>query len=114
MNVNENVMITAEGGKSAPSGREELDDNMTKGKFVNVLKDIDDSEMLDEFFKAQRRRLKNEGLPEQFLRMHDHEFRTYMGAVLEHHSDWEAWLTRLLEVSCSHENMTSLWTYIFE
>ena len=49
MNVNENVMITGEGGRSSPSTSSsfilELDDNMTKGEFVNVLKDIDDSEM---------------------------------------------------------------------
>ena len=37
-----------------------------------------------------------------------------MDAALEHHSDWEAWLRRLLEVSRPHENMTSLWTYIFK
>ena len=60
---------------------------MTKGEFVNVLKDSNNSEMLNEFLEAQRRRLKNERLPEQSRRMHDYEFRTYMDVVLEHHSD---------------------------
>ena len=59
MNVNENVIISGEGGKSFPSTSSsfilELDDNMTKGEFVDVLKEIDDSEMLGEFLKAQRR-----------------------------------------------------------
>ena len=41
---------------------------MMKGEFVDILKDIGDFEILDEFLEAQRRKLKNEGLPEQFLR----------------------------------------------
>ena len=78
MNANENVMIAGEGEKSSPTILSwfilELDENMTKGEFVNVLKDINGSEMLDEILEAERRRLKNEGLSEKFLRMHDYEF----------------------------------------
>ena len=50
MNMNENVMITGEGEKSSPTTSPgfilELNNNMTKGEIVNVLKDIDNPEML--------------------------------------------------------------------
>ena len=88
-----------------------LNDDLTKGEFVDVLKDMADCGLLSSFLKAQQMRLRTEGLQRQFLRMDACEFQTSMNIELDDHSDWETRLTGLLEVTQDYELVAPLWAY---
>ena len=59
-----------------------LNDDLTKGEFVNASKDMG-------VLEAQQMGLRNEGLQRQFLQMDVCEIQTSINLELNHHSDWE-------------------------
>ena len=91
-----------------------LNDDPTKGKFVNVLTGISDYQLLDSFFKTHRTRLKTKGLQGQFLKMDVCKFQTLIKLKLNNHSDWDKWLARLLEVTQDYALVPPLWIYSYK
>ena len=66
-----------------------LDDDITKGTFVEILKEIGTDQLFNQFYESQRVRLKTEGLQGQFLKMDVSKFYTRMKIKLNTHADWE-------------------------
>ena len=99
MNMFQNVTIAVKGEKTSstksPKLIMKLNNDRTKGEFVDVLKDIGDYKMLNSFLEAQRKRLKTEGLQGQFLKMDACEFQTSMNIELDTHPSRETWLKRI-------------------
>ena len=55
-----------------------LDDNITNGAFVKILKDLGNHQLFNQFYDSQRVRLKMKGLQGQFLKMDVAKFQSPM------------------------------------
>ena len=64
-----------------------LDNDVTKGVFVEILKEIGDHQLFNQFYDLQRVRLKTKGLQGQFLKMDVSKFHTLMKIKLNTHAD---------------------------
>ena len=71
------------------------DSNLTKGKFVQILKQLNDPELFELFFQSQRLCLKTKGLIGQFPKLDVSKFQGLMKVKLNIHSDWNRWLSKL-------------------
>ena len=71
-----------------------LNDDVTKGAFIEIVKKFRTHQLFNHFYKLQRVRLKG-----QFLKMDVSKFYTLMKIKLSTHADWDRWLSRLLEVT---------------
>ena len=91
-----------------------FNDNLTKGKFVKILKQLDDLELFELFFQSQRLRLKMKGLTGQFSKMDVSKFLGLMKTKLNVHSNWNRWLSKLLEVTQDHALVLPLWIFSYE
>ena len=91
-----------------------LDENVTKGAFVEILKEIGDHQLFSQFYDSQQIRLKTKGLQGQFLKMDVSKFQSLMKIKLNVHADWERWLTKLLEVSQDYAPVLPLWHFAYE
>ena len=76
-----------------------LNDDATKGVFVEILKGIGDHQLFNQFYESQRVRLKTKGPQGQFLKMDVSKFHAPMKTKLNAHADWDRWLGRLPEVT---------------
>ena len=72
------------------------DDQLTKAKFIEILKQLGDLQLFTQFYDSQRLRLKTEGLQGQFLKMDVAKFQGLMKIKLNVHGNWERWLAKLL------------------
>ena len=86
-------------------------DQLTKGKFTEILKQLGNFQLLTQFFDSQRLCLKTKGLQGHFLKMDVVKFQGLMKIKLNVHSDWDRWLTKLLEVSQDYALVLPLWHF---
>ena len=87
---------------------------LTKGKFVAILKQLGDFQLFTQLYESQRLRLKTKGLTGQFLKMDLAKFQGLMKMKLNVHSDWGRWLSKLLEVSQGYALVLPLWIFAHE
>ena len=88
-----------------------LNNNVTKGAFVEILKEIGDHQLFNQFYDSQRIRLKTKGLQGQILKMDMSKFHTLVKIKLSTHADWEKWLSKLLEVTQDYALVLPLWDF---
>ena len=80
-----------------------FNDQPMNGKFVEILKELGDFQHFEQFYQSQRLRLKTKGLTGQFVKMDVFKLQGLMKMKLNVHiyacSDWDRWLSKLLEVT---------------
>ena len=91
-----------------------FNDQLMKGKIVEILKQLGDFQLFTEFYESQRLRLKTKGLTGQFLKMDVAKFQGLMKMKLNVHSDWDRWLSELPEVSQDYALALPLWIFTYE
>ena len=91
-----------------------FNDQLTKGKFVEILKQLGDFQLFEQFYQSQRLCLKTKGLSGQFLKMDVSKFQGLMKMKLNVHSDWDRWLPKLLKVTQDYALVLPLWIFTYE
>ena len=64
-----------------------FNNNLMKGKFVEILKQLDDLELFEQFYQSHRLHLRTKGLTGQFSKMDLSKFQGLMKMKLNMHSD---------------------------
>ena len=81
---------------------------------MEILKQLGDFQLFNQFYESQRLRLKTKGLTGQFLKMDIAKLQGLMKMKLNVHSDWDRWLPKLLEVSQDYALVLPLWIFAYE
>ena len=83
---------------------------------MEILKQLGDFQLFTQFYESQMLCLKTKGLTGQFLKMDVAKFQGLMKMKLNVHSDWDRWLSKLLDVSQDYASslVLSLWIFAYE
>ena len=78
---------------------------------MEIVKQLNDLGLLELFFQSQKLRLKTNGLTGQFSKMDVPKFQGLMKVKFNIHSDWNCWLSKLLEVTQAYALVLPLWIF---